>query len=85
MALITCGTHGKQEETFVCRHIIDSLKDGEARGFYWNYVDGAFEAVCAACNEMTADEAASASLNLIQPLCYGCFRDAAALNGVDID
>ena len=84
MKLISCGTHGKQPETFVCKHIVETVKDGEPRGFYWNYADGAFEAVCAKCNELTLEEAA-AEPNLIQSLCYGCFRDAAAINGVEID
>ena len=33
---VTCGTHGKQPQTFVCRHIIESLKSGEPKGFWWS-------------------------------------------------
>ncbi|MBI1392331.1 MAG: hypothetical protein GC152_06260 [Alphaproteobacteria bacterium] len=82
---LTCGSHGEQDVTYVCRHVIETLKDGEPRGFWWNFADGAFEAVCAACNDLTEAEAKEQGPDLVQPLCYGCFRDAAALNGVDLD
>lgn len=85
MAYLRCASHGRQEETFVCKHIIATLSDGEARGFYWNRADDAFEAVCAACNDMSEAEARRAGPDLIQPLCFGCFRDAASINGIDID
>ena len=84
MQSIKCGTHGIQEQTFVCRHIIESLKDGEARGFVWNRADGVFEAICSDCNDLSEDEFAAAAPENINPLCFGCFQDAAALNGVDI-
>ncbi|MCG9748134.1 hypothetical protein [Shewanella sp. Isolate8] len=32
---VECGTHGKQQATFVCQHIIQTLHDGKARGFWW--------------------------------------------------
>lgn len=85
MTKITCSTHGRQDETFVCKHIIESLASGEARGFFYSYSDGAFEAVCASCNDLGPEEAMAREPDLIQTLCYGCFRDVAALNGVDID
>jgi len=84
MTTIKCGTHGKQEETFVCRHIIETLKDGEARGFHWNRADGVFQAICTACNELSDEEFAAAEPENINALCFGCFQDAAAINGVDI-
>ena len=85
MAILHCASHGAQEQTFVCRHIIATLKDGEPRGFFWNRADDAFEAVCTTCNDMTPDAAAAAGPDLVQSLCYGCFRDAASINGIDID
>ncbi len=84
MTKLTCGTHGEQEETFVCDHIIETLKDGEPRGFCWNHVDGQCQAICTACNEMTDEEFTASQADAINILCYGCFLDAAALNGVDI-
>ena len=81
---ITCGTHGKQDTTYVCNHIVDSLKDGEACGFVWNKADGDFQALCAACNDMTDEEFAERQADIISMLCFGCFQDAAALNGIDL-
>lgn len=84
MTKIRCGTHGKQDETFVCRHIIDAVKEDEPRGFHWNVADGVYQALCTDCNNMSDDEFAAAEADIIATLCFGCFQDAAALNGVDI-
>ena len=81
---IKCGTHGEQDKTFVCQHIIETLKDGEPRGFHWNQSDGAFEAICEACNNLTPEEFAATAQENINTLCFGCFADAAAINGIDI-
>ncbi len=84
MTQITCGTHGKQEETFVCRHIIETVKDGEPRGFHWNRTEEGFEAICSECNELSEKAFASQVEDLIRPLCFGCFQDAASINGIEI-
>jgi len=84
MTTITCGTHGKQEQTYVCCHIIETLKDGEARGFCWNKAGDEFQAICNACNDLSDEEFAAAEPENINLLCFGCFQDAAAINGVDI-
>ena len=84
MAKLKCGTHGWQEETLVCRHIVESLKDGTPRGFCWNKSDDTWEAICEDCNNLSPDEFAASAADLVQTLCFGCFRDAAALNGIDI-
>ena len=82
---ITCGTHGRQDSTFVCVHIIETLKDGEPRGFWWSNHEGTFEAVCSACNDLSEEEFFAQGPEVIEPLCFGCFKDAAAINGFDID
>ena len=84
MTTITCGTHGEQDETFVCKHIIETLKDRESRGFHWNNVDGGFEAICSCCNDMSEKDFAARVEDLIRPLCFGCFQDAAVINGIEI-
>ena len=33
---VDCLEHGQQEETFVCQHIVQSLEDGQAKGFHWS-------------------------------------------------
>ena len=84
MTKIHCGTHGKQEQTYVCRHIVETVEDGQPRGFYWNKSDDEFQAICEACNNMSDEEFHAAEPENIRVLCFGCFQDAAALNGVDI-
>lgn len=33
--LIECDEHGKQQATHVCQHIVQTLVDGDPRGFWW--------------------------------------------------
>ncbi len=85
MTHLKCGTHGRQKETFVCKHITQTLQDGVARGFVWDYVDGAHEAICGACNELSEAAFQAQAEENGRSLCYGCFRDAAAINGAVLD
>ena len=33
--LIECAEHGKQQATYVCQHVAETLADGQPRGFWW--------------------------------------------------
>ncbi len=50
---INCGLHGLQEETFVCRHIAQSLDTGIPVGFCWSseQTSPRPDAWCQACEE----------------------------------
>lgn len=50
---ITCSIHGVQEETFVCQHIVESLRTGIPVGFSWAADDDEVRpnAWCAACEK----------------------------------
>jgi hypothetical protein len=34
--LTHCQEHGPQEETFVCRHLAESLRTAQGVGFFWS-------------------------------------------------
>ncbi|MEO0320913.1 MAG: hypothetical protein AAF199_08495 [Pseudomonadota bacterium] len=85
MRYLKCGTHGRQPETYVCTHIVETVADGEPRGFWWSYEDGAFEAVCGACNDLDAAAFEASMAETMRTLCYGCFRLAADVNGIVLD
>ncbi len=85
MATISCETHGTQDETLVCVHIVDTLQDGEPRGFHWNLSEGAYQAICSMCNELTPDQFQAAEKEIVREVCFGCFQEAAAIHGVDLD
>lgn len=89
MIHLNCATHGRQKQTFVCKHITATLKDGEARGFVWSYEgegkDAMFEALCMECNDLDEAAFAATANDIIMALCYGCFREAAAINGMILD
>jgi hypothetical protein len=82
-APITCTKHGKAEETFVCSHILASLKDGVGRGFFPAIDDeGGYQALCAKCDAMSDADWENEGKDFIEMVCLGCYRDAADLNGV---
>ncbi len=85
MTKLTCSTHGTQNQTFVCRHIIEGLTQGEPRGFYWGKEDGVFEAICDDCNELSEAAFNAQGVDIIESLCFGCFCDAAQMNGIDAE
>ena len=35
MHRVECGEHGSQDETYVCKHLVSSLKTQQVVGFYW--------------------------------------------------
>ena len=83
---VTCGTHGKQPQTFVCVHIIESLKTGDPKGFWWSRgPDGVWDAVCTDCNNLSQQEFDALGGDNIKVICLGCFEDAAALNEINLD
>ena len=85
MTYLKCGTHGRQRETFVCKHIIETVADAEPRGFWWSMEDGTFEAICTHCNNLDAEAFARQAEENARILCYGCFRQAAQINGIVLD
>ena len=34
--MVQCPTHGEQECTFVCQHLVEALRTGVNVGFYWS-------------------------------------------------
>jgi hypothetical protein len=54
---INCSLHGDSEVTIVCLHIVETLHDRAARGFWWALDDdGEYQATCTLCHEMDRDE-----------------------------
>jgi hypothetical protein len=86
---IQCGEHGLQDKTFVCQHVLMSLRDGIQRGFFWsqNPDSSRPDAWCRDCNERvgatggewTAEAEALAGVTL---LCGACYDRVKAMNGI---
>ena len=84
---VECGTHGTQQATYVCKHIVQSVRDGVPRGFLTAHDPGNPhpDAWCADCEERVQatdgewnDESeAFAGITL---LCSACYRYARSLN-----
>jgi len=88
---VECQTHGQQERTFVCQHIVQTLRDGQRRGFFWGDPDPGGtrgDAWCAQCDAMleaaggtwTDELGAKAKVSI---LCGACYDEAKRINGFD--
>lgn len=84
---VECGKHGARSVTFVCRHLIASLRSGERVGFVsasdsadsrpdaWCH---ACESVRVACGGRWTDE--SESFAGVTLLCSACYDEVRTLN-----
>ena len=82
---VNCGTHGRQPLTYVCVHILESLRTGEPKGFWWSRgEDGVWDAVCSDCNALSQEDFEALGPENIEVVCLGCFEDAAALNEIEL-
>ena len=84
---VKCATHGEEQATYVCRHIVDSLDTGKAVGFY-SPADSAGlsrpDAWCWECNEICRSEGGEwteTALEFVQVtvVCGGCYDRARAV------
>jgi hypothetical protein len=83
-----CEEHGTQEETFVCKHLRQSLRTGEKVGFYWAS-EPRGDAWCEACEQVRLAEGGatgdwnerSEAFAQITILCGLCYDRVRALNG----
>jgi len=80
---VLCRTHGDQEATCVCRHIVGSLDTGRAVGFHWpeDSPSNRPDAWCTECERVRITEggewndAAMAFVDM-KVLCGGCYDRA---------
>lgn len=83
--LIHCDAHGEQEETFVCRHLAETLQTREPVGFYFSS-EPKGDAWCSECEEMRLAEGGTngdwnekseefADITLICGSCYDRIRE----------
>src|SRR5690554_7514532 len=77
---VDCPKHGKQDETFVCQHIVQGLREGRPYGFFYpaSSDEKRPNAWCTVCNELVAEENGEwtdqilevAQVKLLCALCY---------------
>ncbi len=86
MARVNCRSHGDQERTMVCQHIVEGLTTRTRVGFFWSVEDpdaSRPDAWCSACKErvkVTNGEWIGQALELAKPqvMCGICY-DVAKL------
>jgi hypothetical protein len=83
---VDCRLHGRQAETFVCRHIVDSLYTREAVGFHWpaSATESRPDAWCSECNRARVDGGGEWTDEImsfvgVQLLCGACYDVAKGL------
>jgi len=88
MNTVNCEMHGKQEESFVCQHIVLGLRDGKPYGFHWpsNSDEKRPSAWCTDCNELVQSQNWEwtdkvLDFSQVKLLCGACYDDAKLQNG----
>jgi|TARA_R100000306_G_scaffold60710_1_gene61349 hypothetical protein len=85
---VECCEHGQQQATYVCQHVVQSLRDGVPRGFWSAEAapgDKRPDSWCSACEEMvnkTGGEWNDESEEFagVKLLCGACYDRAKELN-----
>lgn len=86
---IKCPSHGTQEQTFVCCHIVAALDTGEKVGFFWSS-EPRGDAWCAACEQARIEMGGesgdwnerSEAFARIQVLCGACYDKVRDQHGL---
>lgn len=84
--MVLCRTHGEQEATYVCHHIVGSLDTGCAVGFHWpqGSTSRRPDAWCTACERVRVAEggnwtAAAMAFVEMKVLCGVCYDRAKSI------
>ncbi len=82
---VRCATHGEQEATYVCQHIVGTLDSEQAVGFHWPADTGMSrpEAWCTECERVRDAEGDWTETAMkfagVSVLCGGCYDRAKAI------
>lgn len=84
---VECSEHGQQQATYVCQHIVQSLRDGKPRGF-WSSEESPDnprpDSWCSTCedvvNRIGEWNEESESFAGISLLCGACYDRAKDMN-----
>ena len=84
---VECAEHGPQQATYVCRHLVESLRTGKKVGFWWadDPDNPRPDAWCSACEEKVQETGGewvdeSESFAGVTLLCGACYDRAKKLN-----
>lgn len=84
---LECAQHGRQPATFVCQHIVQTLKDGEPRGFWWadDQDTPRPDAWCSACEAKVQESGGewndeNETFAGVKLLCASCYDKAKEIN-----
>lgn len=82
---LECDKHGPSETTYVCVHLVETLKDGKPRGFNWiRDAEGEIQAYCDDCWDATDEEWEWIQEQGPKILCLSCLEQVAAINDLEM-
>jgi hypothetical protein len=82
---VGCAEDISDTDPAVCVHLVQSLDDGEPRGFLWNIDEyGQYLALCEQCNALTDEQWERDHGDIMRIVCFVCFSKAGRLNGVTL-
>ncbi|SUS05874.1 conserved hypothetical protein [uncultured Defluviicoccus sp.] len=87
--LVECPIHGKQQETFVCCHLVAALRTGKRVGFFWSGQTRG-DAWCSECEQSRISfggesgdwNEQSEAVAKIQVLCGACYDRVREQHGL---
>ena len=83
---LECGKHGKIRATYVCKHILGTLKEKKPQGFHWMIDDeGEIQSFCDSCWNADDEEWEKISDEGPRLMCLNCLQDVAAINDKTMD
>lgn len=90
--IVECAEHGPVRPAFVCGHLVETLRDGIARGLIWTRDDeGNINAYCDLCDrllaqagdEWTEELEHQAGITLICECCFGAIQRINGATGLN--
>jgi hypothetical protein len=88
MTDVHCSAHGAQPAAYVCQHLLLTLHDSQARGFFCDGNPSELpDAWCAKCDEMLAAGGGEWTEDLgkvagVRVICGLCYQRIRTINGV---
>ena len=85
--MVECCEHGAVRPAFVCRHLVETLRDGVARGLLWSRdEDGNINAYCDLCDGVLEQAGGDWTDEIedqvkVTMICEACFRAIEKVNG----
>lgn len=83
---LECNNHGKSPATYVCKHLLETIKTKQPYGFNWMLdEENEIQAFCDNCWNADDEEWEKISEEGSRLLCLSCLQDVARMNNLEME